>query len=177
MELLAADAQDLAQDDLQRGHDRDGDDGAHDAGDLAQQQDGEGGDQRVDVHGPLEDERREQVPLDLAVGDEVDAGGDPVPEPLGEERDEGDPDPDHRRPGVGDHARHAGEDPERQEEGDPVDGQEAGGEGGVDRADERQAAQVAADRLVDLAQHVLVGGEVLGARLGQHGARRGGRRR
>ena len=70
--------------------------------------------------------------------------------PYGEERDQRDARPRDDRPRVGDHAGQAREDPERQEERDAVDGEEGGGERRVDRADERQPAQVAADRLVDL---------------------------
>ena len=153
---LAAHAQQLAQDDLQRRDDRHRDDRAHDAGDLAEEENRQRHDQRVHVHGAAEDQRPQHVAFQQAVDDEVDARRDAVPDPHGEERDQGDARPRDDRSRVRDHAGQAGEDSQRQEERNAVDREEGGGECRVDRADEREPAQVAADRLVDLAQDVLV---------------------
>jgi len=64
-----------------------------------------------------------------------------------------------------DHAGEATQDSQREKERNPVDGQERAGQRGIDGANERQPAQIAADRSIDLVEHVPIQVPRFGARL------------
>src|SRR3954463_12141804 len=98
---LPACREDLAHQDLRGGRDRDGDDRARQTEQLSHEEDGQGGDQRVDVDRAAEDQRAEHASFQLPVEDEVEAGDHRLDRPAGAQRQKRDGDAGHQRTGVG----------------------------------------------------------------------------
>ncbi len=121
------------------------------------------------MNGATEDQGTEDVSLELSVRDEVDHTGQGVPAAAHDERQQRDEGSRHHGAGVGDHAGEAAQDSEGEKEWNAVNGQKRGGQRGIEGANERQPAEIAADRLVHLLQHVPIQVARFGARLVQGG--------
>ena len=148
-------AEELAQHDLQRRDDGDRDERADDAEQRGAGEDPEDHRQRVHVDGPLEDERLQDVVLDLLVDDQEDPVDDRRLREVREERDDEDDHAADRRADERDEAEEGHEHGERDGERHAEDRQDAERQDAVDRRDRQRARDVAGRRAVDPADDLV----------------------
>src|SRR3954454_8600255 len=144
---------DVADEDLDRGGDRDRHERPEDAGGVRADEHRDDDEERRDVHGAAVDDGLDQVVLDLLVDQHHDRPDDRRRREVLEERHEADPDAADGRADDGNHVDEAHEHRERHGERDAEDRQDDVRHGPGDERDDEVAGHVAGDGPVHVPGH------------------------